>query len=183
MNTLSGVLFFAAFLPYVLSIMSGNTVPSPVSWIIWACVDTLALIAMRKEGAKSGQLTGAVAGAWLITILALIFGGKPSMGATEWLSVAGAAIGIILWQRTGNAVCAIVSSQIAVFIGAFPTFARAYSNPAQEDPVAWLIWLASCVCALFAVRKWDLANALQPLTFTVVECVMVYLVVIRPYLI
>jgi len=36
---------------------------------------------------------------------------------------------------------------------------------------------------LFAIRKWDLANALQPLTFTAVECIMVYLIVIRPYLI
>lgn len=179
MNTLAGVLFFVAFLPYIWAIVNSQTVPSPVSWAIWASVDTLALVAMRKERATSGQLTGAVAGAWIITVLALVFG-RPAMGSIEWVSVAGAVAGIVLWQKTGNAVTAIVCSQIAVFIGAIPTFVGAYHNPTQEDPIAWSIWLASCICALFAIKKWDLANALQPLTFTAIEATMVFLVVIRP---
>ncbi len=181
MNTLAGVLFFIAFLPYIWAIVNGQTVPSPVSWAIWASVDTLALVAMRKEKATSGQLTGAVTGAWIITVLALVFG-KPTMGFIEWVSIAGAAAGIILWQKTGNAVLAIICSQVAVFTGAIPTFAGAYQNPAQEDPIAWSIWFVSCICALLAIKKWNLANALQPLTFTAIETVMVTLVVICPHL-
>lgn len=181
MNIISGVLFFVAFLPYVWAIVNGQTVPSPVSWAIWASVDTLVLLAMRKEKAMSGQLTGAVAGAWIITILALFFG-KSTMGSIEWVSIAGAVTGIVLWQRTGNAVLAIICAQIAVFTGAIPTFIGAYTNPLQEDPIAWSIWLTSCVCALFAIKKWDLANTLQLLTFTAIETVMVILVVIRPHL-
>jgi len=180
-NTLSGILFFAAFLPYVWAIVNGQTVPSPVSWAIWASVDTLALLAMRKEKATSGQLTGAVAGAWVITILALVFG-RPTMGSIEWVSIAGAVAGIVLWQRTGNAVLAIICSQVAVFAGAIPTFVKAYANPAQEDPIAWSIWFISCICALLAIKKWNLANALQPLTFTAIETTMVVFVVIRPHL-
>jgi hypothetical protein len=180
-NAVSGVLFFIAFLPYIWAIVNGQTVPSPVSWAIWASVDTLALIAMKKEKATSGQLTGAVAGAWIITILALVFG-KPTMGSVEWVSIAGAVTGIILWQRTGNAVLAIVCAQASVFIGAIPTFVGAYTNPSQEDPIAWSIWFVSCICALSAIKKWNLANTLQPLTFTTIETVMVILVVIRPHL-
>lgn len=179
MNTISGILFFVAFLPYVWAIVHGQTVPSPVSWVIWASVDTLALLAMKKEKATRGQLTGAVAGAWIITILAVIFG-QPTMGSIEWVSVAGAIIGIVLWKTTGHAVLAIVCAQVAIFIGAIPTFARAYTNPSLEDPLAWSIWFISCVCALFAIKKWNLANALQPLTFMVVQTVMFILVVIRP---
>jgi len=183
MSAISGILFFIAFLPYVLAILHGNTVPSPISWAIWASVDTLALIAMKKEKAINGQIVGAVAGAWVITILALVFG-KSTMGLIELVSIIGAVTGIILWQKTGNAVLAIICAQATVFIGSFPTFVGAFNNPKQEDPVAWTIWFASCICALFAVPKgkWNLANALQPLTFTVVETVMVVLVVIRPHL-
>ena len=181
MNTLSGVLFFVGFLPYVWTIVNGQTVPSPVSWAIWASVDTLALMAMRKEKATSGQLTGAVCGAWVVTTLALVFG-KPAIGSIEWVSITGAVTGIILWQKTGNALTQIVCSQVAVFIGAIPTFANAYSNPSLEDPIAWSICLASCICALFAIKKWNLANALQPLTFTTIETIMVFLIVIRPHL-
>ena len=181
MNTISGVLFFIAFLPYIWTIVNGQTMPSPVSWVVWASVDTLVLIAMKKEKAMSGQLTGAVVGAWIITILALMFG-KLTMGSIEWVSIAGAVTGIVLWQRTGNAVLAIICSQVALLVGAIPTFVRAYANPSQEDPIAWSIWFASCVCALLAIKKWNLANTLQPLTFTAIETVMVILVVIRPHL-
>ena len=164
----------------IWAIVNYQTVPSTVSWAIWASVDTLALLAMRKENSPTGQLTGAVAGAWIVTLLAVFFG-KPTMGSIEWVSIAGAVAGIVLWQITGNAVLAIVCSQLAVFVGAFPTFANGYNNPSQENPIAWTIWFVSCIFALFAVKKWNLAEALQPITFTVIETVMFVLVVIRPH--
>lgn len=181
MDRWAGILFFVAFGPYAWAILHGETVPSPVSWAIWATVDTLVLVAMIKEKSKIGQISGAVAGAWVITILALIYG-SPTMGSIEWVSIAGATIGIVLWKTTGKATLAIVSSQAALLVAAFPTFANAYQNPAQENPWAWSIWFASCICALCAIQKWDIANALQPLTFTVIEATMVILVVIRPLL-
>lgn len=179
MGTLSGILFFIAFLPYIWSVLNGGADPSPVSWSIWATIDTLTYFAMKKEGAQLGQITGAVAGAWVVTFLALWFG-KTTMGAIEWVSVFGALVGILLWKTTGSAVLAIVSSQIAILIGAIPTFVRVYHNPALEDPVAWLIWLLSCICALMAIKKWDIANALQPITFTIVEGTVVVLIVFVP---
>ena len=182
MNTLSGILCLTAFLPYIWAIVNHQTVPSPVSWAIWACVDTLVLLAMKKEKAPIGQITGAVAGAWIITTLAIIFG-KPTMGSIEWVSIIGAVAGIVLWQKTGNALLAIVCSSLALMIGAIPTFVSAYKNPSQEDPLAWSVWFVSCVFALFAIPKgkWNLANALQPITFTIIETTMVVLVVIRPH--
>lgn len=179
-DRVSGVLFFLAFVPYILTILNGLTQPSPISWAIWGSVDVLTLVAMKKKNALNSQIIGALAGASVTTLLAVVYG-KPTMGSIEWVSIVGAVAGIILWQRTGNALLAIISSQAAILIGAIPTFAGAYSNPAQENPIAWLIWFSSCICALFAIRKWDLANALQPLTFTIVEGVMVFLVVIRPH--
>ena len=95
MNTASGVLFIVAFLPYIWAIVNHQTVPSPVSWAIWASVDTLAFLAMKKEKALNGQIIAAVAGAWTITIFALVFG-KPTMGSIEWGSIVGAVIGIVL---------------------------------------------------------------------------------------
>ena len=179
MNTASGIIMVIGCLPYVWAMITGETVASPVSWIIWATVDALALFAMMKEGARCGQIIGTVVGAGVIAVLSL-FLGKPTMGSMEWVSIVGATAGIILWQTTGNPVTAIVCSQAAVLIGAVPTVVGAYQNPALEDPLAWCLWLVSCICALLAIRKWNLANALQPLTFTAIETTMVFLLVIRP---
>ena len=178
MNALSGILFFIAFLPYIWAIISGNIQPSPVTWVIWSTVDTLALLAMRKEKAKTGQLTGAVIGAWVITTLAIIYG-KLGIQLVDYIAIAGTLAGIGLWKIKGG-VYAIVCAQAVVFIGSFPTFFNAYANPAQEDAVAWSIWTVSCLCALCTIKKWNLVNTLQPLTFTTIEITMIFLVVIRP---
>jgi len=151
-----------------------------VTWTIWLIVDSLALVAMRKEGALNAQITGAVVGTFAVTTLTLFFG-TLSFGFIELVSIAGALLGIVLWQATGSAILAIVCSQATVLIGAIPTIVTAYHNPESESPLAWSIWLLSCVFALLAVPKWNLAHALQPITFTVLEGTMVYLVVIKPY--
>ena len=182
MGAISGGLLFIGYLPYIWAIINHQTTPSPVSWGIWVVLDVMSLLAMRKEKANIGQLTAATVGAFCITALAMIFGKSTILGPVEWFSIVGAVTGIILWKKTGNALLAIIASQVAMFAGAIPTFARAYANPMQENPVAWSIWFVSCLCALFAVRKWDMANALQPLTFMTIETVMVFLVVIRPHL-
>lgn len=183
MNTLSGVLFFVAFLPYAWAILHGQTVPSPISWVIWTAVDVLAYLAAREKDPQvsRGQLVGAIAGAGTITLLTLKFG-KLSLGTIELVSIVGAIIGVTLWKRIGNATYAIVIAQAVIFVGSFPEFTIGYYRPQDENPIAWCIWLGSCVCALLAVKKWDTANALQPLTFTVIEAIMVWLVVVRPFL-
>ena len=180
-NTISGILFFIAFVPYIWAILQGQATPSPVSWGIWASVDTLSFFAMKKEKVPIGQITGAVIGAWIVTLLAIIFG-KPTMGSIEWVSVLGATLGIVLWKSTGNAVTAIVCAQIAVLVGAVPTLVGAYAVPQQEDPIAWAIWFVSCIFALLAIENWNLKEALQPVTFTTIESAMIILVVIRPLL-
>ncbi|MES2213223.1 MAG: hypothetical protein V4473_00100 [Patescibacteria group bacterium] len=185
LNNASFILFLVSFVPYIWAIVvTGHGKPSPVSWIIWASVDTLTLLALLRAKKKGrdiplGQIKGAVTGAWIIAILAIIYG-KPNIGAIEWVTFVIALSGIILWTATENETYGLICSQIALFVAAFPTFAKGYTEPASEDPLAWSICLASCICALLAIREWKLATALQPITFTIVEATMVILVVIRP---
>jgi len=178
MNKISGILSFLAFFPYVWAIVvKGQTIPSPVTWFIWASVDTLTLVAMIKEKANVGQLVGIVVGAWIITILTAFFG-KPTIELVDLISIIGALIGIALWKKYGDSLPAIVCSELAVLIGAIPTFIKTYTNPSQEDPIAWSIWFLSGIFAFLAIKKWDLKNALQPATFAVVDTIMFFLIIV-----
>ena len=181
MNTLSGVLIILGFGPYIWATWTGQQPPpSPVTWAIWASVDSLILVAMINKKAKSkGQLAGSVAGAWTTAVLA-VFMGMPTMGSIEWISIVGAAVGIALWQIKDDANIAIVCASAALLAGGLPTVAKLYADPFAEDPIAWTLWTISCVCAFKAVRKWDLANALQPVIFTIIDATMYFLVVVRP---
>lgn len=180
MNMFSCFFALLGFVPYIWAILKGQTAPSPVSWAIWLSVDILALLAMKKEKSSStGQLTGCIFGAFIVTVLSMIFG-KPAMGYVELISIAGAVTGVILWKTTGSAITAIVCTQLAIFAGAIPTFMGAYEDPSKEDPIAWSIWTLSCVFALLAIKKWNFADALQPLNFTVIEVTMLILIFVKP---
>src|SRR5882724_4677510 len=110
MNIAAAVLYFGAFLPYIWAIVHHQTVPSPVSWAIWAVIDTIVLLAMRKEEVPRGQSTGAAIGAWTVTILAIVLG-KMTWGTIDWVAVVGAAAAIMLWRRTGKPLTAIICSE------------------------------------------------------------------------
>ncbi len=181
-DKLSGVLFLGAFLPYIIAILHHETTPSVVTWTIFAVVDSLAVTAMKKEGTLNFQIIGGTIGAWIIAILAFMYGDL-SMGLAEVGSAIGALTGIILWKRPGgSATLAIIWSQIALFVGAIPMFKHAYLARAEEDPIAWAIWFVSCALALVAIKKWDIANALQPMTFMLNATIMFALVILRPLL-
>lgn len=176
-SVLAGVTFFLAFVPYIWAILFNGVTPSPITWSIWAGVDLLAYKAMARSNADTGQIKGALAGAGTVLALSLLHG-QVSFGIWDLVSAGVAAVGLYQWRKGGNV--ALVWSQIALLVGSIPEFMIGWNTPTQEDPVAWSIWLLSCVFALLAVPKWDLENALQPITFTVIETVMVILVVILP---
>ena len=66
-------------------------------------------------------------------------------------------------------------SNVIVFIAAFPTFKTAWKEPEKEDLVAWTMYFISCVLALFAIPAFTLGDIAQPLTFFVIESVMMIL--------
>lgn len=179
LSALSGIIFFIAFVPYIGAIVKGKTKPAKASWLIWATLDSIILIGMYFKHSLNGQIVGAVAGAWIIAILAIKYG-KPGWTILDKLCLAGAALGILLWQIWDNPNLAIATSLVVILLGSIPTFVSAYKDPSKEDRKAWTIFFVSCVIAIPAIPVWTLENAGQPIVFLVVETVMMYLLYIKP---
>lgn len=181
LSLIAGVLFVLAFVPYINSILRGKLVngkriytrPSKVTWVIWATLDTITLAGMMAKDAVNGQIVGAVIGAWMVAVLTLIYG-KPGWTRLDKFCLAGAALGIT-FMKVFNPTMGIVTSLSVVFLGSIPTFKGAYENPAQEDRTAWTIFWLSCVAAVLAIPTFDLDNASQPITFFVIESIMMWL--------
>ncbi len=176
-SVLAGILFIAAFIPYVRAILRKETRPAKASWLIWATLDTVTLVDMHAKHAVNGQIIAAVLGASTIVFLSLRFG-ESGWTKLDKLYLGGAAVGIGLYFY--SPLLSIAASLFTVFIGSFPTFTRAWKNPENEDRLAWSLWWLSCVAALIAVPQWTIADAAQPLTFTVIESVMVFILFIKP---
>lgn len=167
-------------MPYIGAIWSiwkkpsdtpGKVEPSKASWLIWATLDTITLVGMFAAHSVNGQILGAVSGAWIVAILAILYG-KPGWSRLDKLCLVGAVIGIVLMFVKPE--YGIVAS-LTVFIGSFPTFKSAWTDPSKENKLAWTIFWLSCVSAMFAIPKWTIADVAQPTTFTVIEMIMMFL--------
>jgi len=174
----AGVLFIIGFVPYILAIVQKKTKPSKASWIIWASLDTITMVGMYVEGSVNGLILGATCGAWIVAILALKYG-TPGWTKLDMFCLAGAVLGIVLWQVFSNPVFGILTSLSVVFIGAIPTFVSAWKDPSTENKLGWTIFWISCVCAVIAIPEWTLEDAAQPLTFCTIETTMMYILYIH----
>ena len=179
-NVLAGVLFVAAFVPYIRAILKKVATPMKSTWLIWATLDSITFAGMWAEDTVNGQITGAILGAWTVTILAFKYG-ESGWTLLDKLCLAGAALGIVLWQMFDNPTLGIVTSLSVVFLGSIPTFVSAWKDPARENRLAWWIYWASCVSALLAVPKWTWQDATQPVTFFAIESIMVFILTYRPH--
>lgn len=178
LSILAGLLFVAAFVPYIRAILRKETKPAKASWLIWASLDTITLMGMYAKDTVNGQIIGAVLGVWVVSVLALRYG-TPGWMKLDKLCLGGAVLGIVLWQVFSDPVFGIATSLSVAFLGSIPTFTSAWKDPSRENKLAWTIFWLSCVCAVIAIPRWTLADVLQPVTFFAIESVMMYILYIH----
>jgi hypothetical protein len=187
LSLISGVIFFLALIPYALAIVGRDwqwrkvkpIAPSTTSWIIWGSLDFITLAGMYVENAVNGQIIGACIGVTVVIGLVLKYG-TPGWTRLDKFTLAGAVLGILLWKLFDSPVLGIITSNIVGFAGSIPTFVSAWRKPENENGLAWTMLWVSCVLAVIAIPHWTLADAAQPLTFFVIETIMMGILFIRP---
>lgn len=176
-SLIAGILCLLAFVPYIWAILKGETKPSKATWLIWVSLDSITLYGMYLERSLNGQIIGAAIGSLAITVLAMVYG-TPGYTRLDECCFAAAVISIGLMFY--NPQWAMLASLAAIFVGAFPTFRSAWKDPSREDKLAWTTFFLSCLFAMGAIPKWTVEDAAQPVTFLVIESVMMYLLYVRP---
>lgn len=135
----AGLLFVLGFLPYIRAILKGETKPAKATWLVWASLDTVALVGMIAEGVVNGQILGIIVGAWTVALLALKYG-TPGWTKLDKFCIVGAVLGIILWQVFSSPLLGMLVSLGVMFLASFPTFLSAWEDPGREDKTAWIIF-------------------------------------------
>jgi len=181
LSILSGILFFAGFIPYIVSILKGVAKPSKASWIVWCALDAVTIAGMLAKHSITGQIVGAFVGSCALVVLSLKYG-KSGWTRIDKGCLVGGALGILLWAAFRDADYGIVVSMSVVLIGTIPTIISAWQNPANEDRTAWTIFFLSCMPAMAAIPAWTWADALQPSVYLTGDTVMVFILYARPSL-
>lgn len=179
LGKLAGLISLLGFVPYVRSILRGQTRPQRVSWGLWALLDvTLLLTHLQAGGIRSMWVPlSQAAGSLSIALLSL------SRGVGGWsmldrLCLAGSLAGLLLW-RLSSATVGLCASILVHFIAGVPTLSKAYVDPDSEDLTTWLCFLCGNTLNLAAITRWSAAEAIYPIYLFLGTTMLVAVVLTR----
>jgi hypothetical protein len=157
-------LTFAAFLPYIRTIVSGTTKPHVFSWIIWGTT-TLVVFLAQIEG-KGGVGAWPIGVSGIITIfiafLAYVKRADITITKTDWLFFTTAMSSLPLWYLTSDPLWAVVVLTTVDVLGFGPTVRKAYSSPYSESLLFFALFTARNLLVIMALENYSVTTVLFP---------------------
>src|SRR3989344_5108722 len=136
LGILSGIIVASCAVPYVYSILAGNTTPHPITWILWAFMGGLSLFFYWELGARDTIWIAVVnfAGPFIAATLSFKYWDwKDGFNAFEYACLVFSVISIIIWIVSRDPVLALTFNIIADALAALPTLTKAYRQPETES--------------------------------------------------
>lgn len=151
----SGVIALAAFVPYIRSILRGQTRPNRASWFIWAFAEIVTTATYAASGADATLWVAAGYSVGTITVAALSLRyGEGGASFLDLLCLAGAGIALIPWLVLDQAELALYMIIFVDALAVFPTLRKAILDPDSEDKTYWSLSFLAAVVNIFAINRW-----------------------------
>ena len=186
LSVFAGLLAVPGYILYIRAILQKKSKKKParVSWFIWAGLDVIVLAGMFFKKTINTQIVIATIGAFIVSGLAINYG-TPGWKKLDIFCIIGAIVGVGLWKTFNNPLFGIIMGLASIFIGSFPTFVSAWEDPSREDKLAWSFFLASPIFTALAIPfpHWTLSNVAQPITFSIISAITMFVLCVRPRLI
>lgn len=162
------LLTFAAFFPYIRSILRGATKPHLFSWVIWGITTIIVFFAQLEAKGGMGAWPIGISGAITIYIalLAFVKSAEISITRTDWCFFITALSSLPFWYFTSNPFWAVLLLTLVDLLGFGPTIRKAYSFPYEENITFILLFLLRNIFALLALEQYSLTTTLFPLAMS-----------------
>lgn len=137
-----------------------NTVKlRPLPWMIWAILTAVGLAPQfAKAGWEWAMMYGCanlVVNVWVLWLVRK--NGGFGFGRHEYVTLVIAALGILFWIVSGNALFGVWFSLAADFVGVALVWSNANRHPHNERVLTWLLGACAAACAtasaMFAGEK------------------------------
>ncbi len=181
LSAIAIALTFIAFIPYIRSILQGETKPHVFSWVIWASVTFIVFLAQLADKGGAGAWPIGVSGliTFYVAILAYIKKSDIMITKKDWLFFILAMASIPLWYFTSNPLWAVVVLTTIDLIGFAPTFRKAYSHPYEEQLKFFIIIATRNLTSIVALEHYSLTTILFPAATALACIVFIQMVVLR----
>lgn len=160
----AGIISLAAFVPYIIAILRGQTKPNRATWWIWTVVGFMLGASYYSSGANHTiwAPVSYTIGPLVTAILSLKYG-EGGWTRFDRCCLLGAGTSMALWWMFSSPLIALILNLFIDFLGALPTYRKAYHEPEGEDRAAWALFFAGSIANLFAVETWAFAIAVYPI--------------------
>ena len=152
----ASVVAMVAMIPYIASMLRGETRPSIISWWIWTVAGTMLAASYLASGAGPTWWMAAayVVNPLVIAVLALSYG-EHKADPIDWICLAGALSSLIPWFFFDSPHAALYINIFVDLLGALPTLRKSIVDPASENRMGWLLAFCANVINLLAIDRWQ----------------------------
>ncbi|WP_417222146.1 hypothetical protein [Amphritea sp.] len=175
------LLTFVAFVPYIRSILRGNTRPHVFSWFIWGITTVIVFFAQLEAqggiGAWPIGLSGVVTVG--VAVLAFLKRADISITRTDWVFFTIALASLPFWYLTSDPLWTVVVLTLVDLLGFGPTMRKAYGFPHQENQLFFLSFMLRNVFVILALEHYSITTVLFPLSIAVACSCLLMIVAYR----
>ena len=170
----------AGFLPYIRDIFLHKTKPERAMWWIYTVLFGVLWAAQLDAGAKWLLVSTAsyVVTSLAIAVLSLKYG-YGRFHKRDVLSLAVAALGIILWRLTDNPLLAIAIVAAVDFAGFWLTLYKTWYAPHSETLISWELAFFSTMLSLLSIGSLKFSLVLYPLYAIVADLLLIAIIFYR----
>ncbi|MBU6415340.1 hypothetical protein KGQ34_03850 [Patescibacteria group bacterium] len=160
----AGIISLAAFIPYILAILRGETKPNRATWVIWAVVGFMTGASYYFSGANHTIWVPVsyIIGPVVVSALSIKYG-VGGWTRFDRCCLLGAGMSMALWLVFSSPLVALLINLFIDFMGVLPTIRKAYRDPESEDRIAWALFFTGNIANLLAVERWTFAIAVYPI--------------------
>lgn len=177
---ISLLLFMFSAVPYVRSILKGNTKPQRITWLIWTVLVFIAFFSQLAKGATWSLLL--TVGDAITIVIVFIFSIKYGVGGfrkIDILSLIGAGISLLLWYLTNEPAVALFLIILIDIIGSNLTILKVWKNPETENWVGWAMCGVGGLFGILSVGSFNLILLAYPVYICLANSVIAIIVLIR----
>lgn len=147
---------------YLYQTIIGKTKPNRVTWLLWWMLPMIIFAAQRVQGVESLSWVTFIAGFTPLLVVIASFFNKNAYWKTmpiDYVLMAAAFAGIILWFFTKDPNIAILLTMIADLCAGIPTLIKSLKHPETESWVAYAISAVGFCIAILAISTFNFQNA------------------------
>jgi hypothetical protein len=159
----AAILALVALVPYIRSILKGDTKPERASWFIWLVVNCNLVASYHSSGATTTIWLNIAYVVTTSTVFLLsIKYGVGGFTRLDIMCLIGAVAGLYFWWLTDNPLTALYLNIFVDALGFLPTLKKAYLEPKTENKLSWNLSTLSNALNVTALTTWQFKIALFP---------------------